>query len=287
MPVLEIWEYKTWTLALDSITVPVLSSSALAMQRLGQHSRMMQQIRHRLRTYLNMQALNPHRWPCRPCQARCTRLHQRLRRRRALRVRTAALSAHSRLWPGRISPVPEETLILILLRHQLPLRNGKLNRLRKIPLAPRRLLSFCGHWCLTLLCRLQPGRDYPVCCLYPGCSVKPFKRRADLDRHYKHRHACESRKQSYNCDYPRCSRRRDPFHRLDHFRDHLREYHKEDIEKRGGPVNEGWLEERRVSSTWWRCSKCLKRVAINDYGYECPHCKTTCQAKRKEARRRR
>ncbi|EXV02422.1 hypothetical protein X797_004552 [Metarhizium robertsii] len=132
----------------------------------------------------------------------------------------------------------------------------------------------------------QSGRDYPVCCLYPGCNAKPFKRRADLDRHYKHRHASESQKVSFNCDYPRCSRRRDPFHRLDHFRDHLREFHKEDIEKRGGSINEEWLEDRRVSSTWWRCSKCLKRIYIDQDGYECPHCKTTCQPKRKEARRR-
>ncbi|KAG6012552.1 hypothetical protein E4U54_007460 [Claviceps lovelessii] len=132
----------------------------------------------------------------------------------------------------------------------------------------------------------HPGRDYPVCCLYPGCNAKPFKRRADLDRHYRHRHAADAQKVSFNCDYPRCSRRRDPFHRLDHFRDHLREFHKEDIEKRGGSVDENWLGERRVSSTWWRCPKCLKRVYIDRNGYECPTCKTACQAKRKEVRRR-
>ncbi|UNI21195.1 hypothetical protein JDV02_007206 [Purpureocillium takamizusanense] len=132
----------------------------------------------------------------------------------------------------------------------------------------------------------QSGRDYPVCCLHPGCTAKPFKRRADLDRHYKHRHAPDSQKESFNCDYPRCARRLDPFRRLDHFRDHLREFHKEDIEKRGGSINEEWLEDRHVSSSWWRCSKCLKRVYIERNGYECPGCKTTCQAKRKEARRR-
>ncbi|KAG6041785.1 hypothetical protein E4U41_001997 [Claviceps citrina] len=138
----------------------------------------------------------------------------------------------------------------------------------------------------------QPGRDYPVCCLYPGCDAKPFRRRADLDRHYKHRHATDAQKISFNCDYPRCSRRRDPFHRLDHFRDHLREFHKEDIEKRGSgsgsgsSVNEEWLEDRRVSSTWWRCPKCLHRIYIKHNGYECPDCKTPCQAKRIEARRR-
>ncbi|RDA86809.1 hypothetical protein CP532_6399, partial [Ophiocordyceps camponoti-leonardi (nom. inval.)] len=71
------------------------------------------------------------------------------------------------------------------------------------------------------------------------CTSRPFKRRADLDRHYKHRHAPDSVKDSFICDYPRCSRHQDPFHRLDHFRDHLRE--------------------------------CLKRVHHAD---ACPRCKT-------------
>ncbi|KAG6092657.1 hypothetical protein E4U30_005141 [Claviceps sp. LM220 group G6] len=88
-----------------------------------------------------------------------------------------------------------------------------------------------------------PDRDYPVCCLYPGCNSKPFKRRADLDRHYKHRHAAEDQKASFNCDYPHCNRRKNSFHRLDHFRDHLREFHKENIQKRGSKVDEKWLEE--------------------------------------------
>ncbi|KAF4506418.1 hypothetical protein G6O67_006507 [Ophiocordyceps sinensis] len=129
-------------------------------------------------------------------------------------------------------------------------------------------------------------RDYPVCCLHPGCMARPFKRRADLDRHYKHRHAPDSVKESFKCDYARCSRRLDPFHRLDHFRDHLREYHKEDIEKRGGSCEDNsWLGDRQVSSSWWRCSKCLRRVHVDRSGYECPDCRTCCQPKRKEARR--
>lgn len=130
-------------------------------------------------------------------------------------------------------------------------------------------------------------RDYPVCCLHPGCMARPFKRRADLDRHYKHRHAPDSVKESFKCDYARCSRRLDPFHRLDHFRDHLREYHKEDIEKRGGSCEDNsWLGDRQVSSSWWRCSKCLRRVHVDRSGYECPDCRTCCQPKRKEARRK-
>lgn len=134
--------------------------------------------------------------------------------------------------------------------------------------------------------RSQSGRDHPVCCLHPGCNVKPFKRRADLDRHYKHRHAPDSQKESYRCDYSRCVRRHDPFHRRDHFRDHLREFHKEDIEKRGGVVSEEWFDGRYVPASWWRCPKCLVRIRIERHGYECPTCKTPCQVKRKEARRR-
>ncbi|KAH6604558.1 hypothetical protein Trco_006265 [Trichoderma cornu-damae] len=130
------------------------------------------------------------------------------------------------------------------------------------------------------------GRDYPVCCLHPGCDAKPFKRRADLDRHYKHKHAPASQKESYHCDYARCGRRRDPFHRRDHFRDHLRDFHKEDIEKRGVAAKEDWFEDRNASHTWWRCTKCLKRIYIGRHGYECPTCKTSLQAKRKELRRR-
>ncbi|KYK60583.1 hypothetical protein DCS_01720 [Drechmeria coniospora] len=134
--------------------------------------------------------------------------------------------------------------------------------------------------------RSQSGLDYPVCCLYPGCMAKPFRRRADLDRHYKHRHAPESQKVSFNCDYPRCARHLDPFHRLDHFRDHLRDFHKEEIEKRGGPAPEERSGSRRASPTWWRCSKCLRRVTVDRGGNECPNCTKSSQGKRRQSRRK-
>lgn len=134
--------------------------------------------------------------------------------------------------------------------------------------------------------RSNTSRDYPIVCLHADCNSKPFKRRADFDRHYKHRHAPDSRKEAYFCDYGRCTRRREPFHRRDHFRDHLRDFHKEDIEKRGGVIKEEWLEGRYVPETWWRCPRCLKRIYIEGHGYDCPSCKTSCQPKRKEARLR-
>ncbi|PHH81067.1 hypothetical protein CDD80_3349 [Ophiocordyceps camponoti-rufipedis] len=124
----------------------------------------------------------------------------------------------------------------------------------------------------------QQQRDFPVCCLHPGCDAQ-FKRRADLQRHYRHRHTPDSVKESFSCDYPRCSRYRDPFYRLDHFRDHLRDFHKEDIEKRGSETNNA----RPVSGSWWRCRRCLKRVYDLD---ACPRCKTKTpgsQTKRKDA----
>ncbi|KAK3179776.1 hypothetical protein K4F52_008854 [Lecanicillium sp. MT-2017a] len=136
----------------------------------------------------------------------------------------------------------------------------------------------------------KASRDYPVVCLHPGCEAKPFKRRADLDRHYKHKHAPASQKDAYYCDYPKCARRRDPFHRRDHFRDHLREFHKEDIEKRGGGSvvkdEDSVINDRNTPSSWWRCAKCLVRNYVEESGYDCPLCKTSCQAKRKEIRMR-
>jgi hypothetical protein len=91
---------------------------------------------------------------------------------------------------------------------------------------------------------------------------------------------------------------RGPFTRKDHFRDHLRDYHKEDI---GGPKGErfleekawlasqkAWVEERKIEASWWRCPKCLCRVQIVKYGYECYECDTpfdTDRTSRVEARR--
>ncbi|KEY72093.1 hypothetical protein S7711_00109 [Stachybotrys chartarum IBT 7711] len=134
------------------------------------------------------------------------------------------------------------------------------------------------------------SQDSPLMCLHPDCDARP-KRRADLVRHYQQVHLSDVQKESYTCDYPRCQRRHHPFRRRDHFRDHLRDYHKEDIEKRGraGPSSasdENWVEKCNVSSHWWRCSKCLHRVYISRNGYDCPECNLTCQTKRKEVRRR-
>ncbi|KAJ6790296.1 hypothetical protein PWT90_09962 [Aphanocladium album] len=89
-----------------------------------------------------------------------------------------------------------------------------------------------------------------MACLFPDCDAKPFKRRADLDRHYRHKHTSPFQKELFYCDYPSCKRRTDHFSRRDVLRDHLREVHHETIEKR--VVTE-------PSTQWWRCPKCLAR----------------------------
>ncbi|KAJ4259838.1 hypothetical protein NW757_001788 [Fusarium falciforme] len=121
-------------------------------------------------------------------------------------------------------------------------------------------------------------------CFHAGCTSRPFRRAADLQRHYKHTHQPESN-EAYYCDYPRCTRSREPFRRRDHFRDHLREYHREDIQKRGEVVNEEWLDDRHSASSWWRCARCLVRVYVPQNNFECPQCKGPCEPKRKERRR--
>lgn len=132
----------------------------------------------------------------------------------------------------------------------------------------------------------QNTRDYPLICLSPNCNARPFRRRADLERHYRHRHFPATTLNSYPCDYPRCTRSQDPFHRRDHFRDHLREFHREDIEKRGVIVGAEWYEGRNTARGWWRCGKCLQRVSVDRCGFECPRCKSACCARRQEVRRR-
>jgi hypothetical protein len=130
---------------------------------------------------------------------------------------------------------------------------------------------------------------YP--CQFPGCPTKkPFNRPADLERHYRNVHASADQKESYQCDYPRCERASDPFTRKDHYRDHLRDYHKEDLgqakrAKRGDErdwerAQENWLAERKISANWWRCAKCLERVRVDEYAWECGRCNGACEADR-------
>lgn len=107
-------------------------------------------------------------------------------------------------------------------------------------------------------------------------------------------------KERFFCDYRKCHRNEEayvppphsqptagsgPFHRRDHFRDHLRTFHMEDLPKRGGKEGKA-AEERAVSSSWWRCNKCLRRVKVRHDGFECPNCKSGCETDRMNARKR-
>ncbi|KAK4447332.1 hypothetical protein QBC34DRAFT_303301 [Podospora aff. communis PSN243] len=129
----------------------------------------------------------------------------------------------------------------------------------------------------------------PHPCKEPGCQ-KAFSRGADLQRHAKIIHQPESDRKQYVCDYKRCPRHKSPFFRMDHFKDHLRDDHKEDLTRRGVKPDEKWWAGRSRTSTekgWFRCSKCLvQRVDVEEYGYTCPGCGHTCEADRQKYRKR-
>ncbi|KAI9743910.1 MAG: hypothetical protein M1818_002644 [Claussenomyces sp. TS43310] len=64
--------------------------------------------------------------------------------------------------------------------------------------------------------------------------------------------------------------------------------HREDLLKRNtGEKVEEWLQDRQISTEWWRCSKCLQRVSIKKNKYVCSKCNTHCERKRILARGKR
>jgi hypothetical protein len=103
-------------------------------------------------------------------------------------------------------------------------------------------------------------------------------------RHYAHVHSRDQ--EEIKCDYHNCTRTTDPFTRKDHYRDHLRDFHKEDMPRpnkgRKSPNQQIWKDERRISSRWWRCPKCLERRSVRDYGWKC--CGFECEEGRQQAR---
>ncbi|KAJ4122766.1 hypothetical protein NW768_010209 [Fusarium equiseti] len=123
-----------------------------------------------------------------------------------------------------------------------------------------------------------------VSCVYPGCTARPFNRKADLERHIRYTHSTESKKDAYLCDYSDCTRFSAPFHRWERLRDHLREYHGEDVTKHVASSNMGTGE-----ATFWRCPRCLVRVFVfkEGYNYKCPGCKMTRNSQSEEERRER
>jgi len=132
-------------------------------------------------------------------------------------------------------------------------------------------------------------------CQYPGqCRGKQtvFGRPADLERHYKNVHF--DHMDVFPCDYPRCARLHEPFTRKDHYRDHLRDYHKEDIgsskgrksddEQKAAKMQAIWLSERNINAKYWRCARCLTRCHVAQVGWECTKCRVPCEEERIKVR---
>jgi hypothetical protein len=143
-----------------------------------------------------------------------------------------------------------------------------------------------------------------------GCPAKPFTRHYDLERHFITRHQADKEKKGeekgsdeplkeqsekvlMKCDYKKCSHT--ALLRKDHCREHYREFHTEDLIKRGQPkhskpksnkkkpeTNEEFLASRcqNLKLGWFRCSKCIQRVQINLNGYKCPTCNLACEPER-------
>ncbi|KAF9879680.1 hypothetical protein CkaCkLH20_02491 [Colletotrichum karsti] len=90
----------------------------------------------------------------------------------------------------------------------------------------------------------------------------------------------------FSCDYLSCNRKNEPFSRKDRLRIHYVDVHKEDVNKKGGDITEDWLQTRKAYPAWWRCTKCLSRVKVEDNGWECPKDGTKCEDKRREFRKK-
>ncbi|KAK1761778.1 hypothetical protein QBC33DRAFT_582148 [Phialemonium atrogriseum] len=114
-------------------------------------------------------------------------------------------------------------------------------------------------------------------CLAPDCPSKPFSRVADLDRHYKSVHNRDEEKETFFCDYKKCLRHEEPLNRFDHLRDHLRDFHKEELPKKGTKSASPEGPKDRNGATWWRCYTCLERVKFHRYGSTCPTCNDLSQ----------
>lgn len=130
-------------------------------------------------------------------------------------------------------------------------------------------------------------------CEHPSCwdtnDKFRFKVFADLAHHYRYAHPNALEAESFPCDYSTCRRSgdEDSFTRKDAYRDHLREYHNEDMAKRHKtPKREQeWLASRIVSPAWWRCVRCLTRITVASDGWVCPSCRQSCEPERLDLRR--
>ncbi|KAK1586121.1 uncharacterized protein LY79DRAFT_580577 [Colletotrichum navitas] len=91
---------------------------------------------------------------------------------------------------------------------------------------------------------------------------------------------------AFLCDYPACTRKSEPFSRKDRLRVHLTDVHKEDVDKKTSDMSDSWLQERKIYPKWWRCTKCLDRVKIEESGWECPKDGFKIEERRREFRQK-
>ncbi|KAK0101757.1 hypothetical protein ONS95_006910 [Cadophora gregata] len=157
----------------------------------------------------------------------------------------------------------------------------------------------------VFLDKSEDGKDYscpwPVYCRRQD---EPFTRRADLERHLKNIHGPEEMKRPFRCPYDPCINGRhlpgNAFSRKDHMRDHLRDFHQEDIgaarrerlartdeeRRRWEKEQRRWLASRKISSRWWTCARCLERRYVERDGWNCATCDRACESEREERRLR-
>ena len=124
-------------------------------------------------------------------------------------------------------------------------------------------------------------------CEHPSCWDIRDKFRfnvfTDLAHHYKHSHPANIEAETIPCSYDSCKRSDDPFTRRDAYRDHLREYHLEDMLKRHKKKNreQEWWASRIVSPVWWRCVRCLgPSIVVQKDGWTCTTCNQDCEPER-------
>ncbi|KAK7937590.1 SET and WW domain protein [Apiospora aurea] len=90
-------------------------------------------------------------------------------------------------------------------------------------------------------------------CNSDGCT-KSFNRNTDLQRHIQNAHY--KVETPILCDYPKCKY---PISRKDHYREHLREYHREDLVPKKKKADkiwwDEWWRERKYGNEWFRAAQ--------------------------------
>jgi hypothetical protein len=104
-------------------------------------------------------------------------------------------------------------------------------------------------------------------------------------------HGVKVDEEDHFCDWDPCPRKGQSFHRIEHLRDHLRDYHLEDIPRNRKFGKESkqveWFTSRKLDKDWWRCKGCLGRVFNSEHRWFCPRCRHTCEQERIENRMQR